>query len=95
MEKWEYMANTVYADTESAGVKEALKARWPHFEPLRYSPVALVPLMDRWGEEGWELVHMEPVADLGRTGNVGFPMGGMGGMRWSNYYFCVLKRREV
>ena len=94
-EKWEYMPRFCYAHIETEGVKEFLKQRWPNWKnPPMYTPQTMIPDLNRWGEDGWELVHMEPVPSVGGKGDVGFPIGGTGGTSWSNVYFCVFKRRK-
>jgi len=49
-----------------------------------------MPELNKLGEEGWELVHMEPVAKVGNKGDVLIGPN----YRWSNIYFCVFKRRK-
>ena len=51
----------------------------------------MMPELDKLGDQGWELVHMEPVAKVGSKGDV---MVGGESSNWSNAYFCVLKRRK-
>lgn len=48
----------------------------------------MMPELDKLGEEGWELIHMEPVARVGGKGDILFPAG----PHWTNRYFCVFKR---
>lgn len=90
-EKWEYMTLFLEANAASKETKEYLKKTMPNVKrPPRYTPQAMMPDLNKYGDEGWELVHMEPVADVGKNGDVRFDSG-----RWSNHYFCVFKRRKA
>jgi hypothetical protein len=54
----------------------------------------MAPILNKLGEDGWELVHMEPVSAVGSNGDVGFQHGGSASFTtWSNVYFCVFKRK--
>ena len=90
MEKWEYMTKFLYSDIEAPGAAQFLQSKWPDWQPAQFSPQAMVPELNEWGAVGWELVHMEPVADVGQNADVFFPEETP---RWSNKYFCAFKRR--
>ncbi len=91
IEKWEYLTRFVEANAKKKEIKEYLKERWPDEmkKPRKYTPEAMIPELNKMGEEGWELVHMEPVVGVGGKGDVR-----MAGNTWSNVYFCVFKRRN-
>lgn len=91
-QKWEYIAEFVRAHIDDEGAKEHLKERWPNYRPPKYTPNLTQRWLDMRGNEGWELVHMEPV--LGVIGaNEDFrPIAGHVTTDWSNAYFCVFKR---
>jgi hypothetical protein len=92
-EQWEYMTMFCYANINNEGTKEYIKQTFPNWkDPPIFSPQTMVPDLNSWGTEGWELVHMEPVASVGKNGDVGF-ITGEGRTSWSNIYFCVFKRR--
>jgi hypothetical protein len=92
MEKWEYLTRFVQADIKNPGVKEFFQQYRPNWKnPPQYTPETMMPELDELGNQGWELVHMEPVARAGKKGDVLFT-GGSG--EWSNTYFCVFKRRK-
>jgi len=91
MEKWEYMTTFLEANAKSKEAKEFLKKTVNKKNPPRYLPQAMMPDLNKFGDEGWELVHMEPVAAVGKNGDVRFDNNG----RWSNTYFCVFKRRKA
>ncbi|MBI1282103.1 MAG: hypothetical protein GC179_28510 [Anaerolineaceae bacterium] len=91
MERWEYLTRFIKADVKSQGVLDFFKSYRPNWKnPPQFTPEAMMPELDDLGNQGWELVHMEPVARVGRKGDVLFTGGG----EWSNTYFCVLKRRK-
>ncbi|MBZ0282002.1 MAG: hypothetical protein K8L97_14785 [Anaerolineae bacterium] len=92
MAKWEYLTKFVTADAKSQGAKEFLKQYRPNWKnPPPYTPEAMMPELDTLGDQGWELVHMEPVARVGKKGDVFFQGAGS---EWSNTYFCVFKRQK-
>jgi hypothetical protein len=50
-----------------------------------------MPRLDAFGQDGWELVHMEPVY-VGRNADVLVVDSGRGASGWTSTYFCVFKR---
>lgn len=88
-EKWEYLSTFMEARANSKEIKEFIKQEFDIKKPARYAPESMIPELNRLGEDGWELVHMEPVARVGSKGDVRFEND-----RWSNTYFCVFKRRK-
>jgi hypothetical protein len=94
MEKWEYLTEFAWANIDTKGVREYLKQRWPDWTPRQYTPESMIPLLNDRGKEGWELVHMEPVRQVGKNQDIKFQSGGeISSTDWSNVYFCVFKRR--
>ncbi len=92
MEKWEYLTRFVEADAKSKDSAAFLKQYRPTWKnPPSFTPEAMMPELDALGDQGWELVHMEPVAKVGKKGDVYFQGGDS---EWSNTYFCVFKRRK-
>ncbi|MEZ4670539.1 MAG: hypothetical protein R3E39_21745 [Anaerolineae bacterium] len=92
MERWEYLTKFVKADVKNEGVNTFLKTYRPDWKkPPQYTPETMMPELDDLGNQGWELVHMEPVARVGNKGDVLFTGGSN---EWSNTYFCVFKRRK-
>ena len=89
MEQWEYLTTFVEANANTKETKEFIKQRFDVKKPARYAPEAMIPELNKLGEQGWELFHMEPVAGVGNKGDVRFDNG-----YWSNTYFCVFKRRK-
>jgi hypothetical protein len=95
MIKWEYLTKFIWAHLDNEGAEELIKQSWPKWNPPEYAPQTMIPELDAWGENGWELVHMEPVPKVGKNYDVGFvhsEAAGLGGITWSNVYFCVFKR---
>jgi hypothetical protein len=90
MEQWEYLTKFIKADVKTEGVKDFLKRFRPMWKnPPQYTPEAMMPELDELGAQGWELIHMEPVARVGRKGDILF-----NSTEWTNSYFCVFKRRK-
>lgn len=88
-EKWEYLTTFFEAKATKKEIKTYLKEELDVKKPKRYAPESMIPALNELGDEGWELIHMEPVAGVGGKGDVKFEGG-----RWSNMYFCVFKRRK-
>lgn len=87
MEKWEYMTRFFEASANDDDTKAFIESRFQK-KPKKHSPEALIPQLNALGEQGWEVIHMEPVPGVGRKEDVGFDRS------WSSTYFCVLKRRK-
>jgi len=91
IEKWEYWTEFISADIEKEGTKAFLQQSLPNWKnPPKFTPETMIPRLNSWGEEGWELVHMEPVL-IGKNVDVYFDHSAN---NYSNIYFCVFKRRK-
>ena len=92
MDKWEYLSTFVQANVRAKGVKDYLKQHRPDMKKIpRFAPETMLPELNALGEQGWELVHMQPVP-RGSKGDILFS----GEDRvWSNVYFCVFKRLKA
>ena len=89
-EHWEYLTTFVWAETSNEGAMGLIQERWPWWKNVpKFTAEALIPMLNEYGKEGWELVSMEPVFVL-RNGKVWFT--GYTGAD-ANSYFCALKRR--
>ena len=53
----------------------------------------MMPRLDAYGKDGWELVHMQPVV-VGKNADVLAIDSGRGMASWTSSYFCVFKRPE-
>jgi hypothetical protein len=91
-QKWEYL--TVFVRAESAPVQDFLEERWDWKSGIpRNTPESMIPRMDAYGDDGWELVHMQPVV-VGNNADVLAVDSGRGVGSWTSTYFCVFKRPE-
>lgn len=91
MEQWEYFTTYLEANVKGRDKRKLLQKKFGKRKIPRYMVESLLPELNELGEEGWELIHMEPVPAVGRRGNVLF-LGTS--RRWSNTYFCVFKRQK-
>ncbi len=94
MEKWEYITTFMWANIDNNNVKEYLARAYPNWaKPPKFTPETMIPELNEWGKEGWEVIHMEPVI-AGSNHDVGFAHGGdVGHTEWTNVYFVVMKRK--
>jgi len=90
-ERWEHMIILLEADAEKQ--QAALRQRWPskHFTP--YTPLALVPQLDTYGDLGWELISIQPVI-MGHNEDIAVSPQGTAYRTWTNSYLCTFKRRK-
>lgn len=86
MEKWEYLSTFLEANAKDKQAKQYIKDTFGK-KAKRHSPESMIPELNKLGTEGWELIHMEPVPNVGGKEDVQFSTG-----TWSNNYFCVFKR---
>lgn len=92
MAQWEYLSTFIEANARSKEKREFIKQRFPDKKRIpRYTPESLMPELDKLGAEGWELLHIEPVAQVGGKGDVLFT-GSVS--QWGRVYFCVFKRQK-
>lgn len=89
MEQWEYLTMFVQANAGRGPIREYVQKRFNR-KPRRHSPESMIPQLDTLGAQGWELVHMQPVARVGRNEDVQLNTDD-----WSSQYFCVFKRRKA
>lgn len=88
-EQWEYLTTFVEAKASSKDIKNYIKENFDK-KPRKHSPEAMIPDLNKLGAQGWELINMEPVAEVG--GKEDILMAGEG-RKWTSVYFCVFKRR--
>ena len=91
MQQWEYYTTFLEADVNRQ--KRDFIAMFPDAaEAPKFDPRALIPELDALGDDGWELVHMEPVL-VGSNMDVCVGSSEGTSMRpWTHSYFCVFKR---
>ncbi|MDX1991328.1 MAG: hypothetical protein SF029_03005 [bacterium] len=92
MPKWEYLTKFCEANAKDKHTRDFLKQNFSVKRPPAFTPESMIPELNALGEDGWELVHMEPVARVGSNGDVLFDGSGS---HWSNIYFCVFKRQKA
>jgi hypothetical protein len=96
VEQWEYWTGFFWANIDDNGVREYTKKRWPNWNVPKFAPQTMMPKLNDYGKEGWELIHMEPVRAVGDNQDVLFQSGGdITKKDWSNVYFCVFKRKII
>jgi hypothetical protein len=88
MEQWEYLTIFLEASAKQKEVKDFIQNTF-NKKAKANSPESMIPQLNEYGRQGWELVHMEPVPRVGGNEDVQFDQ-----FNWSNTYFCVFKRRE-
>lgn len=88
MQRWEYFATTLTSNVQDAPVP--IRDDIPPDGHGKYSTYALMPQLNHLGDQGWELVSIEPVS-LGKNGDVVRPDANAA--RWGRDYFCCFKRQ--
>jgi hypothetical protein len=76
-------------------IQEELKKLFAGATFTQYTPVALMPWLNKYGEEGWELVLIEPVSVGGKGDILLWQPLGMAHGGYSNYThtcLCTFKR---
>ena len=89
MEQWEYHTAIIWAHEDNPGAREYVVRHRPGEKVGKFSPVNLVPELDRLGKQGWELVTLQPIvmtADMAIMLSDSTPQA-------SNVYFVAMKRR--
>lgn len=87
MAQWNYLSTFLEANAKDDATKQFIEQNFSK-KAKKHSPEALIPELDKLGQDGWELVHMEPVPNVGRKEDIQFDP-----YKWSNIYFCVFKKR--
>ena len=88
MQRWEYFTSMLSASVENTPVP--IRDDIPLGEHGKYSPYVLIPQLNDFGSQGWELVSIEPVS-IGKNGDVVRPDANAS--RWGRDYFCCFKRK--
>ena len=89
MQRWEYLSLYLEADAEREMAYLMETRSWKEGVP-RNTPEAMIPELNALGDQGWELVHMQPVA-IGRNADV-LMYENSNTRTWTNIWFCVFKR---
>jgi hypothetical protein len=91
--QWEYFTTFLQADARRE--EEFLMQLRDWKEGIApYVPEALMPRLNAFGEQGWELVQMMPVG-VGNNADVLVQDAGSGSRTWTSKYFCVFKRAKT
>lgn len=88
METWEYYTTTLAANTERWPVP--IRDDIPVGEHPKFSAYSLIPQLNIFGANGWELLSLEPVQQ-GRNGDLRY--ADTAGGQWTYTYFATFKRR--
>lgn len=88
--QWEHHIEYIKAYASIPQTKDFLASRYPGKNMPMYAVQAVTPRLDKLGEEGWELVHMQPV-EVGVNGDILINKDKING-NWTNVYLCVFKR---
>lgn len=90
MRKWEYL--TLYLQADAKAQLEELRKRFPQEHGFaNFSPRALIPELDKLGDEGWELVSASPV-EPGSNDDIHLFAYGTYKGTWTHTYLCIFKR---
>jgi hypothetical protein len=88
--QWEYYVEYIEAWTKSA--EEFVRQFFPTDEHIPSRAVqSIVPRLNKLGEQGWELVHMQPVV-VGKEGEIIFWGDQYRFVVDSSVYLCAFKR---
>jgi hypothetical protein len=88
--RWEYM--TLFVRAEAEREMDFLQSNWSWKNGIpRNTPQAMIPELNSLGDQGWELVHMQPVM-VGNNADVLIADPSSGSRSWTSTYFCVFKR---
>ncbi len=85
-EKWEYLSAVLGAEIEDPDERK----QWG-----RHHPKGLTSAFNRYGEQGWEIIHIEPVILGGPDNEVTLFAPSVWGASDTHYYLVVFKRRKV
>ena len=84
---WEHYLELIEADPRDN--MEFVQRFYPVDSVPKYALQAILPRLNHLGEQGWEVVQIQPVA-LGKNGDV--LIDGAMSERWTRTYLCVFKR---
>lgn len=88
MDYWEYFTTILESNTEVAPVP--IRDDIPIGQHPVHTPYALIPQLNVYGANGWELLSITPVVP-GKKHDVLMPDSS--GMKWARHYFCAFKRK--
>lgn len=94
MARWEYLVRVFSLDKEDEVAVDYVQGEYPDRtwkELPKYDPVTLEARLNCCGEEGWELMSLEPAEAQGKQGDIG-RIYSPGAYNWARFYLCVFKR---
>lgn len=95
MIKWEYRTIVLSANTNVKGVGEYLNRVYPNWQNVPQHHIKTIEAqLDDWGQNGWELMHIESVNEVGDKGDLRFTysQNAWGEDVWRKHFLCVFKR---
>lgn len=84
---WEHYLELIDADAQQQA--EIVQPFYPPGSVPRYAIQAILPRLNHLGEQGWELVQVQPVM-VGKNGDV--LINGAMSEKWTRTYLCVFRR---
>lgn len=84
---WEHYLELFEADAKQQ--PEFIQQFYPSDSVPRYALQSILPRLNQLGEQGWEIVQIQPVM-LGKNGDV--LINGAMSEKWTRTYLCVFKR---
>lgn len=92
--RWEYRALAFEPDKDDEAAIYYIQRTYPQVnwkELPKYDLLFLEAWLNEMGVDGWELVSIEPVDQLGNKGDLGYVFPQFN--TWRKTFFCVFKRR--
>lgn len=84
---WEHYIELIEADAQQH--IEFVQPFYTAGSVPRYAMQSILPRLNHLGEQGWELVQIQPVM-IGKNGDV--LVGGAMSEKWTRTYLCTFKR---
>lgn len=90
VDKWEYW--TCFLSANAQDRKDFFSKNFPEWKNVpKFAPQAMMPDLNILGENGWELMHMEPVSVGNNMDVMTHTTSGRDHKIWSNVYFYALR----
>jgi len=101
VQKWEYLVDILYPASDKEGVaggrdpvvRRYLQETYQGAPPGKYNPKYLEAALCNFGDDGWELVSIEPVCMTGREFDWRHAAGGQY-EHWTQQYWVVFRRQK-
>ena len=87
MERWEYTTTILAADINTDDVRATIDDLFRGRRSPKPTPEILIPLLNAFGEDGWELVSLEPIVVADDRRVIASSS--------TNLYLAVFKRRKL